>query len=561
MDTYKCADGVEVVRDRGTVTFERPRPGIELKETRLEMPGHVLDDTLLDWALRHTNDASHATVGGRVRAAVDVATFLMQHGARTLNAEVYSAYLTHLRTARIRTRNGGTLKVIGESLQRQRAQKSKSIYEWGLGARPALGWVQRDLDSMEVAYARAFEGFHVRQIKEGQEKALTTDEFNRVLRACRRELHACEQRVADWETAGSPAADVLALNRGQKGTQRVMIPNPFVVFYVLAALDASMRAEEFNTLSVGAFVGDRLRVHGPKHEARELVLDDHVARALQVCLTYSGQIRPFSKDPDALLVFACDDVESSRRNRGVLRVKSGDVCRWLPAFVARYSDLLYEDPRADTADLARPDSPGGAERRPLTLTPRLLRNDGLSQFALVERNLDVVRRHAQNKKEQTLERHYIRQREEERLASSAKHLAGLAERIRMVAQSRVVAEPNAVEAERLAGAGALVPVGFGTTIGLGGHCQEAANSAEAAALAAGYRPGCVRSRDCRLCENFRIYPSRREVYVVSCARKLEKATKIATDEGNLREAENLRRSAVLDQAIVDGIDAYLNCED
>jgi hypothetical protein len=59
-----------------------------------------------------------------------------------------------------------------------------------------------------------------------------------------------------------------------------------------------------------------------------------------------------------------------------------------------------------------------------------------------------------------------------------------------------------------------------------------------------------------MCDRYRIYASRRAVYIDSRDATLVRAAEQHAN-GNLREAENLRMSAALDQAILDCIDEYM----
>ncbi|HYE72408.1 MAG TPA: hypothetical protein VEF04_03720, partial [Blastocatellia bacterium] len=114
-------------------------------------------------------------------------------------------------------------------------------------------------------------------------------------------------------------------------------------------------------------------------------------------------------------------------------------------------------------------------------------------------------------------------------------LAPSAELVRICLDNKI-AKPE--EEEKAQAAGAQVP---------GGHCEPALTGDHS----------CMRATDCRLCPFFRIHISKRELFVRDMEDALEKAQHLQSEQGLIRDAQNLREFAGLNQAIIDRIDEHL----
>ena len=80
----------------------------------------------------------------------------------------------------------------------------------------------------------------------------------------------------------------------------------------------------------------------------------------------------------------------------------------------------------------------------------------------------------------------------------------------------------------------------------GGQCDKV--------LARDY--SCSRASACQLCDAFRIHPNRRDIFVQERDRTLDEV-KLCEAAGYVRDAQNMRQLAALNQAIIDRIDEYL----
>lgn len=82
----------------------------------------------------------------------------------------------------------------------------------------------------------------------------------------------------------------------------------------------------------------------------------------------------------------------------------------------------------------------------------------------------------------------------------------------------------------------------------GGHCEQAV---------AGDR-SCKRATDCRLCVFFRIHVSKRSFFLKEMEESVRQADFLQKKQGLLRDAQNLREFAALNQAIINRIDEQLD---
>ena len=523
-------------------------------------------------------DAMHLTRLGR---------FFTETGRSDLTAQVYSELLEWLREqpgmrrSRQREVMDGmssqhtTTKLLAEDGQRATAELTARLYGFGLARTPpAPGWTTAVHEIMQEACSERFKASWRRAAHEKSQTAVTRDEFTRLLRAIRMEIEEC-----DAVLASRVFGDTAPLGVSWPGPVGSSIdPNPYICFALLAAMEVGLRAAELNALCIG---DDERRpgllyVHAANKPSRYLPITPEMRRALDLVMRWSDGLREHAIDRSPLLVFSWGDPARTGRltgcgAQGVRRVTSGILNQsWLPNFYRKYFErtelaaaeaevtqiashsrsrslvpVLYAEPKREREAL-----------RPLALAYADVRAAGLTDRSKDERNRHILQKHAGHKRFSTTERYYLEQEEEERMRDTAKRLLPHAERLRMRMRNLVVADPNAEEQASLAQRGALVPIMRGPQPALGGHCHDAATNDVVAAQAAGFRPGCARSGDCRLCEHFRIYASRRPVYVAARAHTLKQAAE-QQRLGDLREAENLRQSAALDQAIINRIDEYL----
>jgi integrase len=554
---------------------------------------HPLRELIIPFLLRDHLSRAVGTIAVEASHIGRIGVFFQETGHTQLTPQVFNELLTWLENqpgvARSRQREArqGSLsdsrlpRRLAEDGQRATAEAAIRIYAYGLRrVPPYAGWSITALETMTTACSKRFRGSWKRVVHKKRETAVTREEFTRLLRAIRLEMEECERVLAQRS-----ASETAPLGVSWPGTRgRPIDPNPYVCFALLAAMEAALRAAEFNNLCVGdeSRRAGLLYAHAPNKPPRYLPLTPEMQRALDLVMIWSNGLREVAVDRSPLLLFSWGDPSKTglhkRRARGVRRVTSDILNKhWLPNFYRKYFGV---------ADTGRPLGPGTAiapqqesieeasklqteqplpvlyadrrsadePLRPFAIAYADLRAAGLLDRSKEERNRHVLQRHAGHARFSTTEQYYLEQEDQERLRDTSRYLLPHAERLRMRMHNRVIAEPGPAEMAQLAARGALIPILRTPTPAVGGHCGDTAVG-EIGAAPPGMRPGCKRSGDCRLCGNFQIYASRRPVYVSSMEHALKQAEK-QQRRGNLRESENLRQSAALDQAIIHRIDEF-----
>ena len=537
-EVIQSKDGKEVrLYQDGVVQCTVKRSGFEADFSRLPFRRVIFDYLRAHGPLRMLG--THRKKVDHLRHLAD---FL---GDRTLTSTTYGGFLVWL------AEQDG----MGESYQRSTAADVAAVYESGIGRH--RGWSHDVHDDMRVARRAHFRGLAEREKEKKQEKAISFDELARLMRAIRLEIESCERRLAEWRASGDPVPLGCMVRLRQD-------PNPYVAFALLAALEAFCRSEEYNALEVGddtKYAG-HLYCHAPNKDPRKPTLSGPLRVALDLATAWSEPLRAWVPEERALLLYS-DTLPPEHRQRPhhratPIRVKpaTGAVLsiNWLRSFYQRYFERT--DPRTGLPVLYRDPKRRGEPLQPFQMSLRQAREVGITFYATVEEDIGVVQKNAGHRYRKNTEKYYYNPTERDRLEETAKRLLPMAERIRMLMRGIVLVRSEADE-RRVGARGALIPLwrpdtGTGAVVG---ECAEVGEDPSVAALAAGFRPGCVRSGDCRICNNFKIYADRRPLFVAARDWKLKEVVRLRT-ENNLREAENQRESAALDQAIIDAIDDY-----
>jgi hypothetical protein len=204
----------------------------------------------------------------------------------------------------------------------------------------------------------------------------------------------------------------------------------------------------------------------------------------------------------------------------------------LAKFYRKYFNLLAPDGMPYLYTIAQEDE---SVLLPFTLSFADFRSAAITEAARHERNPTIIMRFARHECFATTLKYYIRETHRQWITNVATFLAPSAELVRICLDNKI-AKPE--EEEKAQAAGAQVP---------GGHCEPALTGDHS----------CMRATDCRLCPFFRIHISKRELFVRDMEDALEKAQHLQSEQGLIRDAQNLREFAGLNQAIIDRIDEHL----
>lgn len=535
-------------------------------------------DLSLEWLKSQTPIRGVTDTLNRARCLLRLGQFLEERRRKRLTQQAHAEFLMWLREQPgIRGKRAGAMHVgdglLSESTRRQTAQNIAQFYAFALGR--GSEWEQATYEAIRARSRSEFMGRKSRQQHRKAATALDASELRGLLRACRMEMEECE-RVLAAHTPGDRLLGVAYRSvLGVKGHAGGIDPNPYVAFTVLAALEIGLRAAEMNVLDRGDLerAPRHIYAHAPNKEPRYLPVTPEVERALRLVLAWSDELRPYAPDADALMLYCKSDPRVAVNRDKHPETKTPGKAKvprrlnsqllnlhWLPRFYAKYFGRTEVVGGEAHPVLAASRRRTGGQWQPFYVGYAAFRAAGLTAFARIERNKEVVRRHAGHTSLDVTAEYYLVAEEEERQEETARFLLPWAERLRMRMESRVAGAPTDAEREGLGARGALVPILTPTGAEIGGHCHEAVADPDASALAAGARPGCVRATDCRMCANFRIHVDRREVFVRSRDGALARAEHLV-QIGNLRQAENLRSSAALDEAVIGRIDEYTAEED
>lgn len=160
------------------------------------------------------------------------------------------------------------------------------------------------------------------------------------------------------------------------------------------------------------------------------------------------------------------------------------------------------------------------------------RHASITEFSRFERDPSKLRRFARHEWLKTTTNYYVRNTLEEVREAAITGLGPFSERVRLRVLARRATDEELESAQKES---ALVP---------GGACGEALQGIY----------GCRRATDCRLCSYFLIDPRKRDWFIEDSKRLNERADRIEREKGYVREVQNLRGMAALNDAIVQVID-------
>lgn len=428
-------------------------------------------------------------------------------GCRTVTGESLASYISWTKTAKTRRRRTlyfeGTRKTYSNNLL--------VFMDW----LATLG----DISLNEVFAARsrhkkAFRGIGARLLELSWLKAVSPDEFIRLTRAIRLEYESCKRLLEQPTTEQN----------------KYPVTFPLLPFSMLLGTELAVRAVEFNHLRICDVRGDRLLLNPPNKDPSEVWLSPSLMSALELAQQWMARYRTSCAPDEPLLAFP---MWKGPRAKQIVPFDTILLLVSLNRFYEKYFDLsspdgvpyLYADSQADDSTVKR-----------FSLPFKDFRSAAITEAARHERNPARVMRFARHKQFSTTLRYYIRETHKRWKSNVAKALAPSAELVRISLENRVATQEEEMAAES---ATAAVP---------GGHCEQALAGDQS----------CKRATDCRLCAFFRIHVSKRSFFLKEMEDSVLQADFLQNTQGLLRDAQNLREFAALNQAIIDRIDEHLD---
>ncbi|MCA1618442.1 MAG: hypothetical protein LC795_03835 [Acidobacteria bacterium] len=306
---------------------------------------------------------------------------------------------------------------------------------------------------------------------------------------------------------------------------------PLLPFVLQLGVALAIRSVELNYLFVGDLVSDRLRVHAPNKRPAELWLPPSVRAALELAQTWMARYRTTNESDDPLLIVP---LAYGKRKGECVRFDTIVLRDALTRFYKKYFSLSGKDGKPILYSVSSEDQ---ETLIPFSLPFSEFRSAAITEAARHERNPEKLRLFARHKYVANTYKYYVRETHLQWMKNISLNLAPSAEMLRIAIQNKVSGKLDEGRAKEQ---GALVP---------GGHCDRVLVG----------DTSCARANDCRLCTYFRIHPGRRQVFVIDRETSLKEA-ETAQAHGLLRDAQNLRECAALNQAIIDRIDEYMDAK-
>lgn len=468
--------------------------------------GHVLSNHFCEFLIQLGPNSPSGTLIAFCTAFARLLECFEDTGYETLRAESFSAYTDWLR--RVKSRQ--TSDHFTESTRRGYGNLILKFMEW-LADLYIIS--PSEVAAARLRHQKALRGSSARQIERLRLKAVPPEDHVNLIRAIRLEYEECKKLLE------KPT-------REQDGYE---ITFPLLPFTMLLGINLAVRSGEFNHITVRDLRGDRLLLNPPNKRSSEVWLPPSLMATLALAQNWMSRYRMNPAPDDPLIVYP---LNSGPRSNQLVRFDSILLSNSLTNFYKKYFELiapdgmpyLYTTSQEENADLI-----------PFSLSFSDFRSAAITEAARHERNPTAVMRFARHECFVTTLKYYIRETHRQWVKNVATLLAPSAELLRISLENKI-ADPS--EEENARASDAALP---------GGHCEQAASGDHS----------CVRASDCRLCVNFRIHVSKREFFVRERKDALETAQCLQSEQGLIRDAQNLREFAALNQAIIDRIDEHL----
>lgn len=471
-----------------------------------DLSGHSISNLLCKYFAEHTPSFLSSTLIGYCHAFQLLLNFLHVTSCHTLNAESYAAFIEWMKTHK----SPRTSEPLTEGTRRAFSTFTLKFMEWLLenGVIKAI-----DVTTARSRHRKAWRGSSARQLEQMRLKAISPEDYARLIRAIRLEYEESKE----------------LLEQPRHTQDEYEITFPLLPFTLLLGAELAIRSAEFNYLNVRDLRGDRLLLNPPNKKASEVWLPPSLMSSLDLAQNWMANYRTSLAPDDSLLALP---LKKGPRRDQLVRFDTMLLPNSMSKFYKKYFSLIAPD---GMPYLYRPAGNDQSDLLPFTLPFSELRSAAITEAARHERNPTVVMRFARHQCFRTTMKYYIRETHRQWVTNVAMFLAPSAERVRISLENKIARQD---EEEKSRESGASVP---------GGHCASTLSGDQS----------CVRASDCRLCAFFRIHVSKREFFVREMKEALEQAHSLQSEQGLIRDVQNLREFAALNQAIIDRIDEHL----
>lgn len=488
-----------------------------LKTTRLianrtyahdfNLTGHPLSKLICEYLAEQGPRLPSSTLIGHCYAFLRLISFFRDTGYEGLSAESYARFIEWLKTAQHQSNS----YYLAEGTRRVFSNLILKFMEW-LVYKDVVK--ENEVDVARARHQNAWRGFSARQLERMRLRAVSPEEYIRLIRAIRLEYEECKQ----------------LMERTRQEQDEYDPTFPLLPFSMLLGAELAVRSAEFNHLNVQNVRGERLFLNPPNKEASELWLPPSLMASLAVAQKWMSRYRTNATPSDPLL--ACPLEKGPRANQ-LVRFDTMLLHASLGRFYRKYFDLTAPDGMPYLYAVGQEDE---SALTPFSLSFSDFRSAAITEAARHERNPSVVMRFARHRCFATTLKYYIREIHRQWVSNVATFLSPSAELVRISLENKIASQEEEAIAES---SDAAVP---------GGHCEPALSGNDS----------CVRASDCRLCPFFRIHVSKRDYFIKEMEDTLEQAQRLQTEDGLIRDAQNLREFAALNQAIINRIDEHIS---
>lgn len=525
----------KVARCRHTYRFSFPREsGKTIAQYTYDFSAHPFKHLLRKFFFISSEEANAGTLNCKGRAVKILGEFMAESGEHDLSPEVFKRFIDWA----IDAKGKGDKPRFSEISLVAYVNNVRLLYKSGIEQRHK-SWDLRGLDLITELIVKKFRGRSLRSIHKSIATAMSLVCFQDLVKAVSIEFEEC-RRVLRERNAGHRES----LYNLEFHNLRMIDPNPFVVFALLAGIRLGLRSSEFNAISSGDIVVDmetghhELYVHAPDKADDYIPIDDIILESIRFCEEWGREARESATEEEQKQfenIFLVYRATNSGYRTSIFPMTTHRLnTTHLPYFYNKYFNYRFKNETGEERPLLHADRDTS---RPLQISYRKIRNAFAIRFVEQVPNRSAAQRAMRHKSSRTTGEFYLHQ-------TKLDHAKKVHAALKSEAQLLTLSLKNGLEVgiseetiRKAKDAGAITPQGI---------CGRAMNGI-----------GCERASDCLECPFLVVIASRRPRFVADRDEYLQKAEESAL-QGDHRIAENFLKRAALCEAQIIRIDDLLS---
>ena len=244
------------------------------------LSGHVLSGYMCQFLAERGPNMPSGTLISYCYAFSRLIESFRETGHESLNAESFSAYIDWLKKVKTRPKSD----LFAENTRRSFGIFVLKLMEWLVDVSVISA---REVFTARLRQRNASRGFSARQLEQMRLKAVTPEDYVRLIRAVRLEFEECKE----------------LLKRPRYEQDEYDVTFPLLPFIILLGVELAVRPVEFNHLKVRDLRGDRLLLNPPNKNCSELWLPPSVQASLSLAQDWMTLYRTNPAPDDPLLVY------------------------------------------------------------------------------------------------------------------------------------------------------------------------------------------------------------------------------------------------------------------